>query len=160
MPGLRARAPIAPLSTEAAIEKVVAASAGVKEEAQPREESPIGLLASRLSFELSNPPEASSSPRADAGAARAPLPAARVLDKAREEPVAPSARPDKAKAPAVVAVAKPSGGTPEGKPEIQKQVRQPTSRDQAEDEFRKASAARCTRGGLPRRRRDSRRPWT
>lgn len=153
LPGLRARAPIAPLSTEAAIEKVVAASAGVKEEPQPREESQIGLLASRLSFELSNPPEASSSPRADAGAARAPLPAARVLGKAsgepavrsepamaREEP-APAARPDKAKTPAVVATAKSSVGTPEGKPVIQKQVRQPTSHDQAENEFRKAAAA-------------------
>ncbi|MBI1965838.1 MAG: hypothetical protein HYS46_06275 [Betaproteobacteria bacterium] len=153
LPGWRAPAPIAPLSTETAIEKVVASSAGVEENAQPGEQSQIGQLASRLSFELSNPPEVASPPPADAGTPRAPLPAARVLGRAsgepatrsepavaREELVAP-ARPEKTKAPAVVAAARPSAGAPPDKPEIKKQVRQPTPREQAENEFRKAVAS-------------------
>ena len=148
LPAWRAKAPIAPLSTEAAIEKMVADSAGVKEVAQPSEEGQRGMLASRLSFELSNPPETPAPPRADSSAPRSPLPAARVLGKTgvepateREEPAAPMARLDRAKAPAVVAAAKPAAGVQESKPEIEKLMRQPTPRDQSEIEYRKGTAA-------------------
>jgi len=145
--------PLPRTGAEVAIEKVVIASAGVTADVKPEEDrgdrpSP----AFRFSFELSNPP-AETAPPGDAQATTgkrsvpAPLPASRVIGRADadsaaggSEPAAQaSARPERAgpaKAP-VVATARPAAGA---QPEIQKQVRQPTSRDLAENEYRKAVA--------------------
>jgi MSHA biogenesis protein MshN len=148
-------------TTEVVIEKVVAASAGLTLDARPGDDSngaPMPPLASRLSFELSVPPAPVERP-----ASHAPLPTARVIGRAApesatrsESPAVPTERidplkpPDMAasakvpaeraepsKPPAAVATAK----VPAGKPEIQREVRQPTQRDLAENEYRKATAS-------------------
>jgi MSHA biogenesis protein MshN len=139
---LRAAASLPPQrSTEVAIEKVVAATAGVALNARPVDESEVTgkeMLASRLSFELS------SLPAADEGGAggRALLPATRVLGKpAAAEAVARSETPV-----AADERARPAGATTVtrapavAKAEIQKEVRQPSPRDLAENEYRKATA--------------------
>ena len=129
-------------SPEAAIEKVVAVSAGVTTLAALREESEgaahLEALASRLTFELSNPPEVAE-----------PLPAARVVGRTAVEPAAgdeAAAVPDEASRGAVrPESAKAAGSTAarprrsEARPAIQKEVRQPTARDLAENEYRKAA---------------------
>lgn len=163
--GRRPPAPITPLSTEVAIEKVVAASAGVT--VRPHAEEENVQPASRLSLELSNPPSAAALQHAgaparaetstpEAGTPRTPLSAARVIGRAnvepaargesptaREEAVPSAARPMATKATTVVAAAKPPAGATAAvvQQEIQKQVRQPTPREQAENEYRKATAS-------------------
>lgn len=132
-------------SAEVAIERVVAATAGVTLDARPVDESEgVGkeTLAARLSFELS------SLPAADEGGSdtRTPLSSARVLGKpvAAEAPArseaaaAPAARP--ARPAGETAIARTPVTTPAAKPEIQKEVRQLSPRDLAENEYRKAAA--------------------
>jgi len=144
----RQRAAAAPQrGAEIAIERVVAASAGVVTDAKPGDESEgvrKEALASRFSFELSSPPE--SAGQAGPGA-RAPLPTARVVGRTgsdasvgSESPAAPAERAVPARTPGVVASAKTPAGAPPARPEIQKEVRQPSSRDLAENEYRKATA--------------------
>ena len=144
--------PSAPPRTgaEVAIERVVTASAGVTSDVKPAEDRGEGPSpAFRFSFELSNPPaeaapqrEAQSTDRQDAPP---PLPASRVVGRTgataggEQPPARAAARPERAepaRAP-VVAAAKPAAGA---QPGIQKQVRQPSSRDLAENEYRKATA--------------------
>jgi MSHA biogenesis protein MshN len=126
-------------STEVAIERVVAASAGVTLDARPVDEGAgKETLASRLSFELSSLPVQDE---VEPGA-RPLLPTARVVGKpAAAETAARS------EAPTVERPARPSGSTVAAKapvatlaakPEIQKEVRQLSPRDQAENEYRKA----------------------
>ncbi len=129
-------------STEIAIEKAVAASAGVTLDVRPGDYSdsaPRPALASRLSFELSDPRAPVERP-----ASRGPLPTSRVIGRAATEPTTrseapavPAERTEPLKSPAMVATAK----VPAGKPEIQREVRQPTQRDLAENEYRKATAS-------------------
>lgn len=145
----RPRAPAAQASqrgAEVAIERVVAASAGVTVDAQPREDGEgarMEAAASRLSLELSNPPPAQAEP-----GARQPLPTSSVVGRtaaepaARSEPPAAKAeRPEPARPPVVVATAKSPAAPAASKPEIQKEVRQPVPRDLADAEFRKATAS-------------------
>ncbi len=129
---------------EVAIERVVAASAGVKIDAAPVDEGENirkEALASRLSFELSSLPSEPASP----AAARAPLPTSRVIGKGDSQPSgneiqAAAEPPARARAASVVAAA--STKTPAAdKSGIQKEVRQPTPRDLAENEYRKAIAS-------------------
>ena len=124
--------------TDVAIEMVVAASAGGVMDVRPAEEEPgRDAAASRLSFELSNPPQ----PEAAEPAARPPVPTARVVARAAPElPAAapmPAERVEEKRVPAPPARTPPA---PPGKAEIHKEVRQPTPRDLAEVEFRKATA--------------------
>jgi MSHA biogenesis protein MshN len=121
-------APVAsPRGTEIAIEKVVATSAGVVVDARAAEEEAArDAPASRLSLELASPPP----PEAAEPAARAPVATARVIARAAPELPAAAAGVERAEeqraAPA--------------KAQIQKEVRQPTPRDLAEGEFRRATA--------------------
>lgn len=140
--GERAAAAPAPRGTDVAIEKVVAASAGVVMDVRPGDAGDMAP-ASRLSFELSNPP-------IEGPAAATPLPAARVVARApetaggvdagaatrRAEDVKP---PAAAKGQASAPAAKGQAIAPSGRTEIQKEVRQPTPRELAEIEFRKAT---------------------
>lgn len=143
----RQRAAAAPQpGADIAIERVVAASAGVATEARSGDESEGArkeALASRFSFELSSPPESAAGP-----GARAPLTTARVVGRAgpdvpvrSESPATPSERPAPARTPGVVASAKAPAEAPPARPQIQKEVRQPTPRDLAENEYRKATAS-------------------
>jgi MSHA biogenesis protein MshN len=125
-----------PRATDVAIEKVVAASAGVAFDARPGNtgESGRDAPASRLSFDLSNPPVPEPPP----------LPASRVLSRSAPEvaadasPAAPAARAEEIKrTPA--APTKAQAAPPAGRAEIHKEVRQPTPRDVAESEYRKAT---------------------
>jgi MSHA biogenesis protein MshN len=144
-----------PVGTETAIEKVVAASATVAT-ALPSADAlqPV----TRLSFELSNPtqPSPAAEPQSEARP-QGVIPAARVLTRAGDErsspsaaetaaaPVAvpPSAVKDAPKAPVAAQVSgatdKPPAGTT-AKAEIEKQVRQPTARELADHEYRKAAS--------------------
>lgn len=134
-----------PRGAEIVIEKVVATSAGVTANAGPGDDSEgvrREALASRLSFDLSSPPAAAEPGEADT---TSPLPTARVLGRAgadvpssSESLAAPAERPAPARAPAVVASAR---APAPAKPEIQKEVRQPSPRDLAENEYRKATAS-------------------
>ncbi len=120
-------APAAPVpGADVAIEKVVAASAGVvlATPAGDTGESAMEAPASRLSFELSNPP-----------APEPPVPTARVVSRAAPEAAASRASPAAPAAPAKAQAPGSAGGV-----EIHKEVRQPTPRDLAESEFRKATA--------------------
>jgi len=137
-----------PLRTGAdvVIEKVVAASAGVTTDVKPQDDSGDKPLPFRFSFELSNPP-AETAPPSGASAA---LPSSRVVGRVDREataeappPVKASARPERqgTDKPVVVAAAKPAAGASSAEPGIQKQVRQPTSRELAENEYRKATAS-------------------
>jgi MSHA biogenesis protein MshN len=130
-------------SAEVVIERVVAASAGVTLDARPVDESDGAgkeTLASRLSFELSSLPV-----QDEAGpGARPLLPTARVVGKpaaaeaaARSEaPAVPAERP--ARSSGVTAPARAPVAATAAKPEIQKEVRQLSPRDLAENEYRKA----------------------
>jgi MSHA biogenesis protein MshN len=136
--GGRAAAVTPSRGAEIAIEKVVAASAGVVMDARAADQEPArDVAASRLSFELSSPP----APEPGEPAARTPLATARVVARAAPElpaaAPAPAARADEKRAPAA------PGKAPAAAParaEIHKEVRQPTPRDLAEAEFRKATA--------------------
>jgi MSHA biogenesis protein MshN len=127
-------APAAPIrGADVAIEKVVAASAGVVTDARPGDGDPDREApASRLSFELSTPPAPEP----------APVSTARVVSRAAPESAAtdasPAARPEVKRSPTAPAKAQPPA--PVGQPEIHKEVRQPTPRELAESEFRKATA--------------------
>jgi MSHA biogenesis protein MshN len=147
-------------TTEVVIEKVVTASAGLTPDARPGENSdgaPMPPLASRLSFELSVPPAP-----VERTASRAPLPTSRVIGRSAPEaatrseaPAVPAERTDPLKPPEMAATArvppertepsKPAAvataKVPAGKPEIQRELRQPTQRDLAENEYRKATAS-------------------
>lgn len=133
-------APLAPArGTDVAIEKVVAASAGVVMEARHGDtgESARKAPASRLSFELSSPP-----------APEPPVETARVVSRAapepaagRASPAAPAARAEEVqRSPAAPPKAQAPAPAPAGRVEIHKEVRQPTPRDLAESEFRRATA--------------------
>lgn len=140
MPAGGRAAPVTPpRGTDIAIEKVVAASAGVVMDARPADGEPgRDVAASRLSFELSAPP----APEPAESAARTPVATERVVARAAPElPVsatpAPAVRVDEKQQPATPAKAP---AAPPVRAEIHKEVRQPTPRDLAEGEFRKATA--------------------
>jgi MSHA biogenesis protein MshN len=151
---------------EITIEKVLAASAAGTPDVRPREDADGAVVpppVSRMSLELSTlpvtvePPPPPQSAHAQPGAQQAPIPAARVLARAAGEPSARSEAPARAPAetarreePAAAAtraepaktamVAKPAPAQPAAKTEIEKQVKQPTPRELAENEYRRATA--------------------
>jgi len=145
--------PLAPRSsTEGVVESVVSASAGVSPTTRPDErgdEYSQELRAFRLSLELSNPP-AELAPRRDAEAPQAaagggePLRSGRLIGRMGAESAA-EATPAGVAAPAqseagkraVGAPAKPAAGA-SARPEIRKEMRAPTPRDLAENEYRKS----------------------
>ena len=144
--GLRGVTTSAPArGADIAIEKVVSASAGVNADAPRREAAGQAAApdpAFRLSLELSSPPPA------ETVAVAAPVPTERVIGKAdatppasREPAALPRERREAAKPPATVASAPQSGATPPARPEITKAVREPTPREVAESEYRKAASA-------------------
>ena len=151
----RSSSPPPRTGAEVAIERVVIASAGVTADVKPEEDrgdSPSP--ASRLSFELSRLPAETAPPReaqatTGKGGVPSPLPTSRVIGRAdsaagSEQPTTQAGvrteRPGSDK-PAIVAAAKPAAGAAGAEPGIQKQVRQPTSRELAENEYRKATAS-------------------
>lgn len=140
--------------TDDVIENVVSTSAGVsptmrgggREEVYSQE-----LRAFRLSLELSNPPSDSARRRGaeaqQAGTgAREPVSTARVIGRMGAESApdatlagAPARTPGEAGTRAAAARAVPAAETAT-QPEIRKQVRDPTPRELAENEYRKAVA--------------------
>jgi len=135
------------------IEKVVAASAGVTTDVKPQDDgSDKPLPGFRFSFELSNPP-AETSQQSDAPAPEkrsASLPSSRVVGRVDTEAATETPPPGKSIArterqgtgkPTVVAAAKPAAVATGAEAGIQKQVRQPSSRELAENEYRKATAS-------------------
>lgn len=147
------RSPAARPGTEGDIEQMVSGSAGVSPTARGggREEaySPE-LRAFRLSLELSNPPaddrpRPTGVPQAGEGA-REPLSSVRLIGRMGEEsaseatPVGVPARaPRETRTRAIGARAAPATETTI-QPQIRKQVRDPTPRELAENEYRKAVA--------------------
>jgi MSHA biogenesis protein MshN len=137
---VRNGAPAPRSGTEAAIESVVTASAGVTPPTTPPEAGPAGgAPASRLSFELSSAPEGAELQ------GQAPVPTSRVVARADAVPVLPHEAPAAAKPrirPERVesdkATAPPASGS---QPGISKQIKQPTAREQAENEYRKGVAS-------------------
>jgi MSHA biogenesis protein MshN len=131
---------------ERVIDRVVSASAGVRSAARPAEGDDAyaqELRAFRLSLELSIPPD-DPAPRKDAGAgAGEPLSSARVIGRMGAEAVSDATL---ASAPAQ---ARSEAGWRAGavsaeraiQPEIKKQMRDPTPRELAENEYRKAVAS-------------------
>ena len=119
---------------EAAIEQVVTASAGVTPSAE-RATAP----SFQLSFELSNPPATTPAPerRSDKTDAGAPLSAARIVGRPAAEPATGSATISRTERPAVVAAA--NSDATGAQPDIKKQVRQPSARELAENEYRKGA---------------------
>jgi MSHA biogenesis protein MshN len=135
--------PVAPPGAERAIERVVAASAGVATDALTAEGGWEGrrepVVASRMSLDLSNPPASAAREEAP----RDPLPASRVLGRMPPEPIAArEAPPEPARSGDTVALLKapPAAPVAVAKSEIQRQERQPTLRERAEAEFGKATA--------------------
>jgi MSHA biogenesis protein MshN len=147
--------PPAPQSgTEGFIERVVSASAGVSPTISPDERGDFflqELRAFRLSLELSNPP-AEPAPRRDAELPQAatgggePLRSGRLISRmdaesapdAKPAGVGTQARNDAGKRAAAAPVKPAADGA--SNPEIQKQMRDPTQRELAEHEYRKAVA--------------------
>ena len=147
--------PPAPRSgTERDIERVVSASAGVSPTIRPDKRGDLysqELRAFRLSLELSNPP-AEPAPRRDAEAPQAaarggePLRSGRLIGRMGAEStpdatpagVATPARSDAGKRAAAAPVSPAADAAT--KPEIRKQMRDPTRRELAENEYRKAVA--------------------
>ncbi|MBM3359705.1 MAG: tetratricopeptide repeat protein [Betaproteobacteria bacterium] len=150
---------------EITIEKVLAASAAGTADVRPQDAdgAVVPPPVSRMSLELSTLPVAVEPPpppqgaRAQPVAQQAPIPAARVLARAAGEPSARTEAPARAPAetarreePAAAAtraepaktamVAKPAPAQPAAKTEIEKQVKQPTPRELAENEYRRATA--------------------
>ncbi len=131
------------------IEKVVAASAGVTTDVNPQDESSDKPLPGfRFSFELSNPPAEGGAPTSDTRSAS--LPSSRVVGRVDMEATTEAPSPGKSRAraerqgtdkPAVVAMTKPAASVSGTETGIQKQVRQPSSRELAENEYRKATAS-------------------
>ena len=148
---------LAPLATQratgTAVARVAAAPTAVTTDARPRAEGDGDAQsegpASRLSLELSNSPAPPQRQVARPVPAQEPsatqrLPTSRVISRAgsdasarSEAAPAPVARPEPAPPPAVVASAR----APAGKPQIQKQERQPTPRELADNEYRKATTS-------------------
>lgn len=137
---------------EVAIGKVATAAAGTATDVRPRDEgggAQMEAPASRLSLELSSPSAAAGQAAEQVVAdERSPLPTTRVVGRTESDssprsdtPAAPAGRPAPAKSAAVVASSKAMASTPAARPEIQKEVRQPTPRDLAENEYRKATAS-------------------
>jgi len=123
----------------------VAASAAGVTDVRPQEESRDGEAdalrpAARLSFELASPPVVRPAPPQEASRQPAPIPAARVTARASSERSADSTAEavPAPKPPVVVAAAKASAPVT-AKGEIEKQVRQPTGRELADNEYRKAA---------------------
>jgi len=141
--------PPARSGSDVIIERVVRATAGVK---PADERADVSRPASRLSLELSNVPDPVEPPReTQAPGSRAvppPLPVSRVVGRLETgaESAPPAARPGArnergtGEKSAVVAAARPVSRASGVQPEIQKQVRQPTTRELAENEFRKSTA--------------------
>jgi MSHA biogenesis protein MshN len=140
-----ARLPAGHTGTDRVIDRVVSASAGVRSAARPAEGDEAyaqELRAFRLSLELANPPD-DPAPRRDAGAgAGEPLSSARVIGRTGAEPVsdatlasAPAQAPSEAGRRAAAVPAERAI-----QPEIRKQMRDPTPRELAENEYRKAVA--------------------
>jgi len=135
----RAEAPAPrPRGAETAIEKVVSASAGVKnvtarDGGLAKDDAPAQAF--RLSLELSNPPVEA-----------APVATSRVVAKAETKETKPEA-PRSAPAPrrevasaagTISSSTRPSPAA--GRPDIKKAIREPTPRERAESEYRKAVA--------------------
>ena len=118
---------------EAATEQVVTTSAGVT----PAERATTPAF--QLTFELSNVP-AETVPAhealTDKAGTRTPLPTSRIVDRPAAEPATESATIARTDRPAVVAAAKPESGAQQ---DIKKQVRQPSARELAENEYRKGA---------------------
>ena len=125
----QASAPASLTGAEIAIERVVTASAGMTIDAD-RDDPAEPVPAFRLSLELSNPP-AEAAP---------PLTTSRLISRMGVEPPAATtgAQPRPAPYPSAVVITK-TAPAPAGKAEIQKQVRQSTQQELAENEFRKAT---------------------
>jgi MSHA biogenesis protein MshN len=127
----QASAPAPLTGAEIAIERAVTASAGMTMDAD-RDDRAEPVPAFRLSLELSNPP-AEAAP---------PLTTSRLIVAMGVEPPAATtgAQPRPAPGPSAVVIAKTAPApAAAGKAEIQKQVRQPTQQELAENEYRKAT---------------------
>jgi len=130
----QASAPASLTGAEIAIERVVTASAGMTIDAD-RDDPAEPVPAFRLSLELSNPP-ADTAP---------PLTTSRLISRMGVEPPAATTGAQPRPAPAATdpsaAVITKTAPAPAaaGKAEIQKQVRQSTQQELAENEFRKAT---------------------
>ena len=140
----RVNSPVARSGAEVVIEKVVTASAGVNPPVKPSDDPAAGSApAFRLSFELSNVPD-EAEPKRDGPVpggrgVSAPVPTARVIARVDPEAAVPPTAKSKAR-PERVDSGKPAGevGAQTG---INKQLRQPNSRELAENEYRKAVAS-------------------
>jgi len=143
-----ARPPTPRSGAEGAIERVVAASAGVSPATRPDERGDVylqELRSFRLSLELSNPP-AEPAPRRDAEASQAaagggePLRSERLIGRMGAES-ATDATPAGVATPARSEAGKRAAAADAAsKPEIRKEMRAATPRDLAENEYRKAVA--------------------
>jgi MSHA biogenesis protein MshN len=146
--------PAAPRSgTEGVIEKVVSASAGVSPTIRPNEGGDLvsqELRAFRMSLELSNPPAEPTPRREEAPQAAArggePLRSERLIGRMNAESAAVGTptgvavpAPSEAGRRAAAAPVKPAADAAT-KPDIRKQMRDPTRRELAENEYRKAVA--------------------
>ena len=132
-----ANVPVQRNGAEVAIEQVVTASAGVTPAPQ-RASAP----AFQLSFELSSPPPEEAPVRESRveKTDRAPLSSSRIVSRPAAEPAPEAAVPSKKEKTPVVAAVKPETADPAAaQPGIKKQVRQPTAREQAENEYRRAT---------------------
>jgi MSHA biogenesis protein MshN len=129
--------PVGP-AAEATIERVVAASAGIVTDARV-DDALRDAPASRLSFELSNPPVAAepvASPLPTVATSRVVGSGAAGTAVASTQPAASAARTESTRPAPTAAKAQAAGAVSD----IKKEVHQPTPRELAEGEFRKASA--------------------
>jgi MSHA biogenesis protein MshN len=129
----QASAPAPLTGAEIAIERVVTASAGMTINAD-RDDPAEPVPAFRLSLELSNPP----------AEAPPPLTTSRLISRMGVEPPAATtgAQPRPAPAatdPSAGVITRTAPAAAAGKAEIQKQVRQSTQQELAENEYRKAT---------------------
>src|SRR5262249_9107656 len=151
--------------TDSMIEKVVSTSAARVMEIVSREGIGDGKIqpAARLSLELSSPSVPQSAPSRAAGSQseiagpQTPMiPASRVLDRVAGERTSsattdstpdatsrtgPAPATTRAPAAAAAVAADPSVPAAGGKAQIEKQVRQPTARELADNEYRKGANA-------------------
>lgn len=121
--------------TEAAIENVVVASTGVVPEvrAEPRSEGPVEFGDFRLRLGLSSTP-----PETAPLATSTVVAGTETVAQARQDKAVPEA-PRAGERPRATAPAKSAAGPVRAKPEIHKQVRQPTPKELADNEYRKAA---------------------
>ena len=125
--------------TEAAIERVVTASAGVIADVAPPDRSegpPPEITAFRLSLELSNPP-IESAPVTSRLIGRMNAEAPPAIEPPVVATVARVERNDAGK-PAVAAATKRTAAPAGANPGIRKELRQPTANELAENQYRKA----------------------